>query len=61
MKIKEIDLHIDFELNVFVQLISNEDYVANVNSVDNKIMKNYKSENLRLIFHPDNRPCEANN
>ena len=61
VKIKEIDLHIDFELNVFVQLISNEDYVANVNSVDNKIMKNYKWENFRLIFHPDNCPCEANN
>ena len=49
MKIKEIDFHVDFELNVFVQLISDEDYIANVNSVDNKIMKNYKWENLFFI------------
>ena len=60
VKIKEIDLHIDFKLNVFVQLISNEDYVANVNSVDNKIMKNYKWDNFRPIFHQENQSWEEN-
>ena len=60
VKIKEIDLHVDFEPNVFVQLISDEDNIANMNSVGNKIMKNYKWENFRPIFHQENQSWEEN-